>query len=153
MAESDNVGVGAAEGFAVVDARVDLVNKQAQQIQTSAKTFAASAGKGFKVDPEAAATLIRACQHALLELSELSESLDAVAKPPRLGESPGGTVVAAFTQKVASDEHGIAPAIVKLKETLHAMITAYRAASTDYAETEAIIQRSLKAEEMNYGSH
>jgi uncharacterized protein YukE len=53
-------------------------------------------------------------------------------------------VIAPFTQQVGADQQGMAPAIESLKKTLADMITAYRKASTNYAETEAIVAQSLK---------
>ncbi|HEX5406500.1 MAG TPA: hypothetical protein VFX16_29865, partial [Pseudonocardiaceae bacterium] len=94
-------------GSEELSARMDLVAKQAVQIQSSAKTFAAAAGKGFHIEPEAAATLINSCQNALTDLTGLDEQLQTAGQAPRLGQSPGAKVVGPFTQNAATDAHGI----------------------------------------------
>jgi hypothetical protein len=138
-------GVGGAAGTAAaLGAQIAQVNQQAVQIESSAKSFVAAAGTGFHIEPEAAATLIKACQDSLQELEQLSEALVTISMAPRLGQTPGARVVAPFTHRVASDEQGMIPAIASLKKTLADMIRAYQKASTNYAETEAIIAQSLK---------
>jgi hypothetical protein len=123
---------------------VALVNQQAVQIESSAKSFAAAAGSGFHIEPEAAATLIKACQDSIHELDHLTKELFVISQAPRLGQTPGAQVIAPFTQQVGADQQGMAPAIESLKKTLADMITAYHKASTNYAETEAIVAQSLK---------
>jgi hypothetical protein len=132
-------GVGAAAG-----AEITQVNLQAVQIESSAKNLVAAAGTGFHLEPEAAATLIKACQDSLHELDHLTGELMAISQAPKLGQSPGAQVVAPFTQQVGADQQGMVPAIESLKKTLADMIRAYQKASTNYAETEAIIAQSLK---------
>jgi exo-beta-1,3-glucanase (GH17 family) len=61
-------GAGAALGAQIAA----QVNQQAVQIESSAKNFVAAAGTGFHLEPEAAATLIKACQDSLHELEQLS---------------------------------------------------------------------------------
>jgi hypothetical protein len=134
-----NSGVGAALG-----AQISQVNQQAAQIESSAKSFVAAAGTGFHIEPEAAATLIKACQESLRELDHLSSNLMTVSQAPKLGQTPGAKIVSPFTQQVGTDQHGMVPAIESLKKTLADMIRAYQKASTNYAETEAIIAQSLK---------
>jgi hypothetical protein len=67
-----------------------------------------------------------------------------ITQAPKLGQTPGAKVVAPFTQQVGADQQGMVPAINSLKKTLADMIRAYQKASTNYAETEAIIAQSLK---------
>ncbi|HEY3609530.1 MAG TPA: hypothetical protein VGL06_18655 [Pseudonocardiaceae bacterium] len=145
MSTSDSGTGGVAGTGAALGAEIAHVNLQAVQIESSAKSFVAAAGTGFHLEPEAAATLIKACQDSLHELELLDRELFAIRQAPRLGESPGAKVIAPFTQKVGADQQGMAPAIECLKKTLADMITAYQKASTNYAETEAIIAQSLKS--------
>jgi hypothetical protein len=67
-----------------------------------------------------------------------------VSQAPKLGQTPGAKIVSPFTQQVGTDQHGMVPAIESLKKTLADMIRAYQKASTNYAETEAIVAQSLK---------
>jgi hypothetical protein len=133
-----NSGVGAALG-----AQIAQVNQQVVQIESSAKTFAAAAGSGFHIEPEAAATLIKSCTDSIHELNALQAEIWTVSQAPKLGKTPGAHVIAPFTQQVATDPRGMASAIQSLIRTLTDMAQAYRKASTNYAETEAIIQASL----------
>lgn len=119
------------------------VAAQSAQIQASAKQLSATAGTGFHITPEAAATLIKSCMHALDELNSLWRHTYTIKQAPQLGQTPAATVVAPFTQQVASDAQGMVPAIQNLRQTLTDMIAAYHKASTNYAETEAIIKSSL----------
>ncbi len=135
-----DVGAGAALGAQIAA----QINQQAVQIESSAKNLVVAAGTGFHIEPEAAATLIKACQDSIHELDHLDKELYTIRQAPKLGQTPGAQVVAPFTQKVAMDEQGMIPAIASLKKTLADMITAYQKASTNYAETEAIIAQSLK---------
>ncbi|HEX4702264.1 MAG TPA: hypothetical protein VH352_09080, partial [Pseudonocardiaceae bacterium] len=139
-----NGAVGAATG-AQVAAQIAEINQQAVQMQSSAKGFVAAAGTGFHIEPEAAAILIKSCQDSLEELRHLDMHIATIAMAPLLGTTPGAKVISPFTQRVATDEQGMLPAIESLKKTLADMITAYRKASTNYAETEAIIAQSLKS--------
>jgi hypothetical protein len=141
MPVSDS-GVGATVGAELAQ-QVALVNQQAVQIESSAKSFAAAAGSGFHIEPEAAATLIKACTDSIHELNALQAEIWTVSQAPKLGTTPGARVIAPFTQQVATDPQGMAPAIQSLIRTLTDMVQAYRKASTNYAETEAIIQASL----------
>jgi hypothetical protein len=141
-----NNAAGAAASGAQVAAQVAEINQQATQMQSSAKDFVAAAGTGFHIEPEAAAILIKSCQDSLHELENLTEELATISQAPKLGQTPGAKVVAPFTQNVATDPQGMRPAIENLKKALADMITAYQKASTNYAETEAIIARSLKSQ-------
>jgi hypothetical protein len=140
-----NSGTGGAAGVgAALGAQIAQVNRQAVQIESSAKSFVAAAGTGFHIEPEAAATLIKACTDSIRELDHLTKELFLIGQAPKLGQTPGAKVIAPFTQQVGADQQGMAPAIESLKKTLADMITAYQKASTNYAETEAIIAQSLK---------
>jgi hypothetical protein len=88
--------------------------------------------------------LIKACQDSLHELEGLQDHLRRIGQAPKLGQTPGAKVIATFTQDVATDPQGMIPAITNLQHTLEAMEQAYRQASTNYQETEAIIAASLK---------
>jgi hypothetical protein len=120
------------------------INQQAAAMQASAQNLKAAAGTGFHLEPEAAATLIKACQDSLHELTLLQYDLEQIRQAPMLGQTPGAKAIAPFTQNVANDAQGMIPAIKNLESTLQAMEQAYRQASTNYQETEAIIAQSLK---------
>lgn len=139
------IGAAAGEAGMAIAAQAEKINKQAVQIKSSAKGFAQAAGKGFHLEPQAAATLINACHDALHQLDDLTRHMVTISQAPKLGQSPGAQVVAKFTKEVATDAEGIQPAIDDLKKTLTDMISAYKKASTNYAETEATIAASLKA--------
>lgn len=132
---------------ALLASRVELAVKQSAQIQSSAKSFAAAAGSGFHIEPQAAATLINACRDALDSLNKLGTDLGQVSQTPQLGTTPGAKVIAPFTQNAATDPRGIMPAITNLKQTLHDMIQAYQKASTNYAETEALVQQAMRRQQ------
>lgn len=134
-----------AAAGAELTAQIDNINKQAVQIKSAATGFKAAAGSGFHIEPEAAATLIGACHDALQQVAGLTIHLADIREAPKLGKTPGATVVSGFTQQVATDDQGIEPALINLRGTLTDMIAAYQKASTNYAETEAIIAKSLKA--------
>jgi len=56
-------GIGGAAGVgAALGAQIAQVNLEAVQIESSAKNFVAAAGTGFHLEPEAAATLIKAAR-------------------------------------------------------------------------------------------
>jgi hypothetical protein len=129
---------------AAIQQRTAEINQQAAAMQASAQSLKAAAGTGFHLEPEAAATLIKSCQDSLHELEMLQFHLGNISQAPKLGETPGARVIAPFTQNVATDPQGIIPAISNLQHTLEAMEQAYRQASTNYQETEAIIAASLK---------
>jgi uncharacterized protein YukE len=129
---------------AEIQLRTIQINQQAAAMQASAQNLKAAAGTGFHLEPQAAATLIKACQDSLHELEDLQLHLDYISQAPKLGETPGAKVIAPFTQNVATDPQGMIPAITNLQRTLEAMEQAYRQASTNYQETEAIIAQSLK---------
>jgi hypothetical protein len=126
-------------------AQVTLMNKQAAQIQSAAKGFASSAGDGFHIDPAAAATLIKACMDSLDVLDDVDRHLETIAEAPKLGETPGAQVVAPFTQQSAVYPHGMKPAVDNLKATLNDMMSAYKKASTNYAQTEEALQNAFKS--------
>lgn len=136
----------------MVARQMAVVSQQAVQIQTSAKNFAASAGQGFHIEPEAAATLINACRDSLNQLESLEFHLLQVSQAPQLGTSPGASVVAPFTQQTATDNQGIQQAITNLKTTLQDMIQGYQKASTNYAETEALVAQSMKSQQGRLGT-
>ncbi|HEX4724399.1 MAG TPA: hypothetical protein VH333_17910 [Pseudonocardiaceae bacterium] len=123
--------------------RTAEIAAQSAQIQASAQQLATSAGSGFHIEPEAAATLIKSCMTSLDELNSLVGHVNTVGQAPQLGQTPAAVVVSPFTQQVATDPQGLGPAIQNLRQTLTDMIAAYHKASTNYAETEAIIQSSL----------
>ena len=127
--------------------RTAELNQQAAAMQASAQSLKAAAGTGFHIEPEAAATLIKACQDSLHELDLLQRYLLEISQAPKLGQTPGAKVIAAFTQDVATDPQGMVPAITNLEKTLQAMMQAYQQASTNYQETEAIIAQSLKQQQ------
>ena len=134
-------------GTAEIQLRTLEINQQAAAMQASAQNLKAAAGTGFHLEPEAAATLIKACQDSLRELDLLQFDLDQIRQAPMLGQTPGAKAIAPFTQKVATDSQGMIPAITNLRKTLEAMEQAYRQASTNYQETEAIIAQSLKQQQ------
>jgi hypothetical protein len=135
---------GQSIGSAQLQLRTAEINKQAAAMQVSAQNLKAAAGTGFHLEPEAAATLIKSCQDSLHELETLQRHIQTISQKPQLGETPGAKVIAPFTQDVATDPQGMVPAITHLQGTLQAMEAAYRKASTNYQETEAIIAASLK---------
>ena len=123
------------------------INQQAAAMQASAQNLKAAAGTGFHLEPEAAAILIKSCQDSIQELDLLQRHLFAIGQAPMLGQTPGAKTIAPFTQDVATDPQGMIPAISNLRKTLVAMEQAYRQASTNYQETEAIIAQSLKPQQ------
>lgn len=145
--ESPDGGAVPMTAETLVANRMELVSKQAVQIQSSAKAFAGAAGQGFHIDPQAAATLINACRDALDELNGLQIYMQSVSQAPKLGQTPGAQVVAPFTQNVATDTEGIFPAIQNLTKTLQDMIQAYQKASTNYSQTEELVAQAMKREQ------
>jgi uncharacterized tellurite resistance protein B-like protein len=146
MLEEAGGGGGTPETAAVagaVAAQVDLINKQAVQIKSSATSFKAAAGSGFHIEPEAAATLIKACEDAQHDLNKLMTQTMTIEQAPQLGKTPGANVVSKFTQNVATDNEGILSALRNLRQTLDDMISAYRKASTNYTETEATLAKLM----------
>lgn len=148
VVNSPNGGGFPLPAEAMMANQVQLMARQAVQIQSSAKSFAASAGQGFHIEPQAAATLINACRDALTELQNLRQHLDTVSQTPKLGQTPGANVVAPFTQSAAVDAEGIRPVIANLQQTLVDMIQAYQKASTDYTRTEELVQQAMKSQRM-----
>jgi hypothetical protein len=134
---------GQSAGAAQLVARSAEIATQSAQIQASAQQLSAAAGTGFHIEPQAAATLIKSCMTSLDEIHGLQNHLDTVSQAPKLGQTPGASVIGPFTQQVATDPQGIVLALQNLTQTLKDMIQAYQKASTNYAETEAIIQASL----------
>jgi DNA repair exonuclease SbcCD ATPase subunit len=135
---------GQPAATAEIQQRTFEINQQAAAMQANAQNLKAAAGTGFHLEPEAAATLIKACQESLHELDLLQRHLLEISQAPKLGQTPGAKAIAPFTQDVATDPQGMIPAINNLEKTLQAMEQAYRQASTNYQETEAIIAQSLK---------
>lgn len=142
----DSPDGGAATPVAL-EARVESVVKESAQIQGAAKSFAAAAGQGFHIEPQAAATLIKSCTDSLNELSRLQQDLMKVGQKPMLGDTPGAKVIAPFTQNAATDPQGIQPAITNLQKTLQDMIQAYQKASTNYAQTEELVQQAMRQQQ------
>jgi hypothetical protein len=138
---------GESIGAAAIQQRTAELNQQSAQMRASAQQLSAAAGTGFHLEPEAAAILIKSCQDAISELEGLDHHLLVISQAPKLGQTPAARVVAPFTQSVATDAQGIVPAIQNLILTLNAMEAAYRKASTNYQETEAIIADSLKKQQ------
>jgi hypothetical protein len=134
---------GGSAAPAEMQDRLAEISAESAQIKASAQNLSAAAGTGFHIEPQAAATLIKSCMTSLDELNTLQSHLTTVSLAPKLGESPGAQVIAPFTQQVATDPQGIVTALTNLRQTLTDMIQAYHKASTNYAETEAIIQASL----------
>jgi DNA repair exonuclease SbcCD ATPase subunit len=138
--EPDGQSVESAQ----IQQRTTELSQQAAAMQAGAQSLKAAAGSGFHLEPEAAATLIKACQDSLHELNTLQRDVEQIRQAPKLGQTPGATTIAPFTQNVAMDPQGMIPALTNLQHTLEAMEQAYRQASTNYQETEAIIAASLK---------
>jgi hypothetical protein len=134
---------GQVAGAAQFVARTAEIAAQSAQIQASAQQLSAAAGTGFHIEPQAAATLIKSCMTSLDELNGLERHLVTISEAPKLGQTPGAAVISPFTQEVATDPQGIVLALQNLTQTLKDMILAYQKASTNYAETEAIIQASM----------
>jgi hypothetical protein len=130
----------------MMEARIEAIGVQSQQIQKSASSFAAAAGQGFHIDPQAAATLINACRDSLNQPGQLGSHLYTLDQAPKLGQSPGANVVAPFTHSVVTDPQGIGPAIKNLQNVLQDMIQAYQKASTNYQQTEDIILQSMNTQ-------
>ncbi|HYS40105.1 MAG TPA: hypothetical protein VEO01_31200 [Pseudonocardiaceae bacterium] len=138
---------GQPAATADIQLRTFQINQQAAAMQASAQSLKSAAGTGFHLEPEAAATLIKACQDSIHELDGLQFELMSISQAPKLGQTPGAKAIAPFTQDVANDPQGMIPAINNLRKTLEAMEQAYRQASTNYQETEAIIAQSLKQQQ------
>jgi hypothetical protein len=134
---------GQSADAAQLVARTTEIATRSAQIQASAQQLTAAAGTGFHIEPQAAATLIKSCMTSLDEIHGPQNYLDTVSQAPKLGQTPGASVIAPFTQQVATDPQGIVLALQNLTQTLKDMILAYQKASTNYAETEAIIQASM----------
>jgi hypothetical protein len=120
------------------------ISKQVKSIQDGAKNLVTGAGSGFHLEPEAAATLIKACQDSLVQLDGLATHLITLRQAPQLGQTPVAPAVSRLTEQVVTDDQGIVPAIDNLKQTLNDMIAAYRKASTNYAVTEDILAQSFR---------
>lgn len=145
MAVADSGGTAATPEL-MVARQLDTVARESVSIQSSAKALAASGGKSFHIEPQAAATLINACRDALNQLEEMQMHLYKISQAPQLGRTPGADVVAPFTQQAATDHEGVQQAVTNLKSTLQNMIQAYTKASTNYTETERLVSDAMKRE-------
>src|SRR5262249_44454410 len=110
----------------------------------SASNLVTAAGTGFKLDPQAAATLIKGCDDALDELNVARMHASDLDNPPQLGTLSGAQTVSTFTHNVATDSQGIGPALESLQGTILQMKQAYIKASTNYQETEQAIADMMK---------
>jgi hypothetical protein len=119
---------------------------QAKAMSGSAGNLVAAAGTGFKLDPEAAATLIKGCRDALTELDHAAAIATALDAAPQLGTLAGAAQISGFTQQVATDDSGIVVAVHRLRATINQMMSAYQKASTNYQETEQMIADMLKSQ-------
>jgi hypothetical protein len=119
---------------------------QADQIAGTAKTLVASAGTGFKLDPEAAAALITGCRKSIDEIARARKYAAALSAPPALGDLKGAKSISKFTQAVATDERGMLHALDGLTRTLEQMMAAYEKASANYQETEELVTKMLNAQ-------
>jgi hypothetical protein len=117
--------------------------KQTTAMQGSASALVSAAGTGFKLEPEAAAILIKACKDSIDELDSLRTDLSKLQSKPQLGTLPGAQEVAEFTQSVATDGQGIIQGVAQLRATLVQMEQAYRNASTNYQQTEQMVTDML----------
>jgi hypothetical protein len=146
------LGPDGQSASAQIAQRTAELNQQAAAMAANAQSLKASAGTGFHLEPEAAATLIKSCQDSLHELQGLQTHIFDISQVPKLGQTPGAKVVAPFTHDVAIDPQGMIQAMTNLQHTLEAMEQAYRQASTNYQETEAIIAASLKHQQTSLPS-
>ncbi len=108
---------------------------QAAQMDGSAGNLLAAAGKGFTLDPQAAATLAAACRSAMDTIRGMTRDLDNISQAPKLGTLEGAQVIATYTQNVATDPQGMLQAVESLNATLQQMHDAYLQASRNYQET------------------
>lgn len=148
----DQAGDNTVQPELMLAKQIDTVARESVQIQASAKNFAASAGQGFHIDPQAAATLINACRDALNQLESVQFHVYNVSQAPKLGQTPGADVIAPFTQSAATDHQGVQQAITNLKSTLQQMIQAYQKASTNYQETEQLVAQAMRREHARLGT-
>lgn len=140
--------VGKAATAGMVAERNVAVGQQAAQMSGAAGQLkAAAAGGGFKLEPEAADTLIKACQDSLHDLIHIDRQLQQLRQAPKLGETPGAKIVAPFTQQVATGGDGgtgMEQMIGNLRSTLQQMVAAYQAAKRNYQENEQQIAQSMR---------
>jgi hypothetical protein len=142
--------VGKAATDAAVGTRMAATNAQSGQMVGAAGQMLSAAGSGFKLEPEAAATLIKACKDSLEDLRHMSQRIRYLDRTPPLGNTPGAKVVAPFTQQVATggaSGPGMLETIKNLQTTLNQMMQAYEKASTNYQETEQDIADAMKKQQ------
>jgi alpha-D-ribose 1-methylphosphonate 5-triphosphate synthase subunit PhnG len=112
---------------------------QAAKMDGSAGNLLKAAGGGgsggFKLDPQAAASLAASCQAAIDKIDDMQFDLSNIGQAPNLGTLTGAQAVATYTQNVATDPQGMVQAMDSLKATLQQMHDAYVQASTNYQET------------------
>jgi hypothetical protein len=116
---------------------------QATVMSGSATNLVASAGTGFKLDPEAATALIASCDESLKVLDHIQADLAFVRNAPHLGRTKGALTVSAFTQNVASDHQGIVNAVLGLQATVSQMRQAYQKAVANYQAIEQHVTDSV----------
>ena len=116
---------------------------QATVMSGSATNLVASAGTGFKLDPEAATALIASCDESLKVLDGITQHLMTVREAPKLGATNGARTVSSFTQKVATDPQGIAAAVLNLQGTITQMRHAYQKAVANYQAIEQHVTDSV----------
>lgn len=123
---------------------------QAAKMDGSAGNLLKAAGGGFKLDPQAAASLAAACQTAMDKISDMQVDLQAISQAPSLGSLSGAQAVANYTQNVATDPQGMVQAMQSLNATLQQMHDAYVQASTNYQETNDQVADILKKIDPDY---
>jgi hypothetical protein len=120
-------------------------------MQGSASALVSAAGTGFKLEPEAAAILIKACKDSIDELDSLVGVLNTLRTPPNLGTLPGAKTVSEFTANVATDGQGMIQGVEQLKATLLQMEQAYQKASTNYQQTEQALAGMMNQQAAGLG--
>jgi hypothetical protein len=111
---------------------------------------AAGGGGGFKLDPQAAASLAASCQAAMDHISDMQGDLAILEEAPNLGTLQGAQAVATYTQSVATDPQGMLQAMQSLNATLQQMHDAYIQASTNYQETNEQVADILEKIDPDY---
>jgi hypothetical protein len=129
---------------------------QAAKMDGSAGNLLKAAGGGgsggFKLDPQAAASLAASCQAAIDHIRDMEGDLATIQQAPKLGTLTGAQAVASYTQNVATDPQGMVLAMQSLKATLLQMHNAYIQASTNYQETNEQVADILKKIDPDYSS-
>jgi hypothetical protein len=112
------------------------LNDQATVMSGSAANLVASAGSGFKLDPDAATALIASCDESLKILEGMERDLQYIREAPKLGQTQPAQHVAQFTQAVANDPRGMVRAVENLRATINQMRDAYKKAVANYQSIE-----------------